>query len=82
MAKTNAESMRNVFIWIIVSAAKKSVLDLQNLLPCPIINYPLSLVYCEGSMVKTGKYAFLNRLETAEVKYHRRQFTKEICTCS
>lgn len=60
------ESTRDVCIRTIVAAAKKSVLDLQHLLPYPIKKYPLSLTLCDGSMVKTGKSAVLNRLETLQ----------------
>ena len=66
MAKTNAESIRDVCIRTIVCAAQKSVLDLQRLLSYPTIKYPLSLAHCDGSMVKTEKATLLNKLETMQ----------------
>jgi len=66
MAKTKAESMRDVFIRMIVSAADNSSLDLRNILSYPITDYPLSLAHCDGSNLKTDKSTLLNKLESMQ----------------
>lgn len=66
MARTNAESMRDVFIRLIVVAAESSILDLQNVLSYPITEYPLSLAHCDGSIMKTDKSTLLKKLESMQ----------------
>ena len=82
MAKTNAESIRDVCIRTIVFAAQKSVLDLQRLLSYPIIKYPLSLAHCDGSMVKTEKAALLKKLETMQTSHIMEENMPRRRTCS
>ena len=66
MARTNAESIRDAFIRMIVIAAESSILDLQNVLSYPITEYPLSLAHCDGSILKTDKSTLLKKLESMQ----------------
>lgn len=65
-AITNAESLRDVFIRMIVAIAKETTLDLKNVLSFPITSYPLSIAHCDGSHVKANKSALLSKLEALQ----------------
>ena len=66
MVRTNAKSIRDAFIRMIVIAAESSILDLQNVLSYPITEYPLSLAHCDGSILKTDKSTLLKKLESMQ----------------
>ena len=68
-AVANAESMRDMFIRMIVAIAGETQrFDLQTLLSYPIITYPLSLAHSDGSYVKTDKSALLKKLEELQTE--------------
>ena len=67
-AITNAESLRDMFVRMIVIIAEKTGFDLHNVLTFPIITYPLSLAHCDGSHVKTEKAALLRKLEAMQTE--------------
>jgi hypothetical protein len=67
-AKTNAESLRDMFVRMIVVVAEKTALDLQNVLSYPITTYPLSLAHCDGAHVKTEKSSLLIKLESLQTE--------------
>ena len=56
-AKANAESLRNMFVRMIVVVSEKTSLDLQKIISYPITTYPLSLAHCDGAHMKTEKSA-------------------------
>ena len=64
--KTNAESLRDMFVRMIVVIAGETGFDLHNVLSFPITTYPLSLAHCDGARVKTEKSALLKRLESVQ----------------
>ena len=63
-ATQSAESVRDMFIRILIVVAEKTHFDLQNTLSYPLTPYPLSIAHCDGSHVKTDKAALAKRLET------------------
>jgi len=67
-AKTNAESLRDMFIRMVVVIAEKTTFDLRNVLSYPITTYPLSLAHCDGAHVKTVKSALLSKLESLQTE--------------
>ena len=67
-AKTNAESLRDMFVRMIVVIAENTAFDLQKVLSHPITSYPLSLAHCDGSHVKTDKSALMKKLESIQRK--------------
>ena len=66
--QTNAESLRDIFIRIIMIVAEKGALDLHHVLSYPITIYPLSLAHCDGSYVKTNKAVLLKTLESLQTQ--------------
>ncbi len=67
-AKTTAESLRDMFVRIIIVVAEKTPLDLRNVLSHPIITFPLALAHCDGSYVKTQKSSLLEKLESMQTE--------------
>ncbi|XP_030837116.1 uncharacterized protein LOC105437992 [Strongylocentrotus purpuratus] len=67
-AKTNAESLRDMFIRMIVVIAQKTSFDLRYVLSYPITTYPLSLAHCDGMYMKTNKSALLRSLESLQTE--------------
>ena len=65
-AITNAESLRDAFIHLVVAIADETEVALRKILSFPIISYPLSIAHCDGSHVKTDKAALLNKLESMQ----------------
>ena len=52
-----------IFTNFFIVVAKKTTLDLRNVLSHPITAYPLSLSHCDGSLVKATKSTLLTKLE-------------------
>ena len=67
-AKVNAESLRDMFVRMIVVIAEKTAFDLRKVLSCPITTYPLSIAHCDGAHVKTEKSALLKKLESLQTE--------------
>ena len=67
-ALTKAESLRDVFIRIIVIVADKTNFDLSKVLSYPIVAYPMSPAHCDGSRVKSDKSALLKKLESLQLQ--------------
>ncbi|KAK3861799.1 hypothetical protein Pcinc_032273 [Petrolisthes cinctipes] len=65
-AISNAEGLRDAFIRLTVAVGEEIGFYLRNVLSFPIISYPLSIVHCDGSRVKTDKAALLNMLESMQ----------------
>ena len=63
-AKANAESLRDMFVRMIVVVSEKTSLDLRKIISYPITTYPLSLAHCNGAHMKTEKSALLRKLES------------------
>lgn len=64
MAKKTAESLRDMFIRMIVVVAEQTSFDLRNVLSYPITKYPLSLAHCDGTHAKGDKSTLLRKLES------------------
>ena len=64
--KAAAESLRDVFIRILVAISKKTTFSLKNVMMFPIIDYPLSIAHSDGSLLKTEKSKFLDKLEALQ----------------
>ena len=64
MAKVTAESLRDMFIRMIIVVAQQTSFDLRNVLSYPITKYPLSLAHCDGMHTKGGKSTLLKKLES------------------
>jgi len=60
---TAAESLRDVFIRILVVIANRTNFDLKNVMEYPITKYPLSISHSDGTGLKTDKSKLLNKLE-------------------
>ena len=67
-AKANAESLRDMFVRMIVVVSEKTSLDLRKIISCPITTYPLSLAHCDGAHMKTEKSALLRKLESLQTE--------------
>ncbi|ESO88713.1 hypothetical protein LOTGIDRAFT_165497 [Lottia gigantea] len=67
-AKTNAESLWDMFIRMIIVVAEETNFDLKNVLSYPITTYPLSLAHCDGTHVKTNKSVLLKKLESLQTE--------------
>jgi hypothetical protein len=61
--KSAAESLRDVFIRILVILSKKTNFNLRRVMTFPITEYPLSIAHSDGSGLKTDKSKLLNKLE-------------------
>lgn len=66
--KTNIESLRDMFVRMIVVVAEKTAFDLRSILSYPITTYPLALAHCDGSHMKTEKAALLRKLESFQTQ--------------
>ena len=62
-ATQSVESVRDMFIRILIVVAKNTHFDLQNILTYPLTPYPLSIAHYDGSPLKTDKAALTKRLE-------------------
>ncbi|XP_041481075.1 uncharacterized protein LOC121428475 [Lytechinus variegatus] len=62
--RSTAESLRDMFVRMVVVIAEKSSFDLRYVLTYPITTYPLSLSHCDGNRVKTSKATLLKKLES------------------
>ena len=62
-AMKSAQSLRDLFIRMIVVVAENTNFDLNHVLTYPITMYPLALAHSDGEPLKTVKSAFLNKLE-------------------
>jgi len=60
---TAAESLRDVFIQILVVIANRTNFDLKNVIEYPITKYPLLISHSDGTGLKTDKSKLLNKLE-------------------
>ncbi|KAK4309970.1 hypothetical protein Pmani_018437 [Petrolisthes manimaculis] len=60
---SNAASLKDTFIRIIVVVSENSIFDLRHFLTYPITQYPLSLAHADGAHLKTAKSALLKKLE-------------------
>ena len=58
-----AESLRDIFICMIMVVSENSTFDLRNILSYPITNYPLSLAHCDGTRVKSDKSSLMRKIE-------------------
>ena len=67
-AKANAESLRDMFVRMIVVVSEKTSLDLRKIISYPITTYPLSLAHCDGAHMKTEKSALLRKLESLQTE--------------
>ena len=65
-AKRSAESLRDMFIRMIVVVSEQTNFDLGGVLQYPITTYPLSLSHADGAPLKTQKSALLKRLESLQ----------------
>ena len=61
--KSAAESLRDVFVRILVIISEKENFNLRYLMTFPITEYPLSIAHSDGSGLKTNKSKFLEKLE-------------------
>lgn len=67
-ALMSAESMRDMFIRMIVVVAENTSFDLKRVLSHPITAYPLSLSHSDGAYLKTMKSSLLNKLESLQTE--------------
>ena len=58
------ESLRDMFIRMMVVAAEKTAFNLKAVLCYPVTSYPLSLAHSDGGNLKTDKSALLEKLES------------------
>ena len=61
--KSAAESLRDVFIRILVILSEKTTFDLRHIMAFPITPYPLSITHSDGTGLKTNKCKLLSKLE-------------------
>ena len=61
--KSMAESLRDVFIHILVIISEKTTFNLRHVMTFPITEYPLSITHSDGSGIKTDKSKLLRKLE-------------------
>ena len=57
------ESLRDVFIRILIAISQKTNFNLKRVMAFPITDYPLSLTHSDGSRIKTDKDKLLKKLE-------------------
>ena len=67
-AKSNAKSLRDMFVQMLVFASEKTKLDLRKIISYPIMAYPLSLAHCDGTHIKTNKSALLRKIESFQME--------------
>jgi hypothetical protein len=67
-AKANAESLRDMFVRMIIVVSEKTAFDLRKIISYPITTYPLSLAHCDGSHMKTEKSSLLRKLESLQTQ--------------
>ena len=68
VGKANAESLRDMFVRMIVVVSEKTSLDLRKIISYPITTYPLSLAHCDGAHMKTEKSPLLRKLESLQTE--------------
>ena len=61
--KCAAESLRDVFIRILVVISQKMTFNLQHVMSFPLTEFPLSITHSDGSRIKTDKSKLLKKLE-------------------
>lgn len=61
-----AESLRDMFIWMVIVVSQNTTFDLWNILSYPITEYPLSLSHCDGTRVTSVKSALLTKMEALQ----------------
>lgn len=66
LAKKTAESLRDVFIRMIIIVSHNTSFDLRKILSYPITKYPLSLAHCDGTCTKSDKSSLLKKLESLQ----------------
>lgn len=67
-ATEKAESLRDMFIRMMVVAAEKTAFNLKAVLCYPITSYPLSLAHSDGGNLKTDKSALMGKLELSQTE--------------
>ena len=68
IAKANAESLRDMFVRMIIVVSEKTAFDLRKIISYPITTYPLSLAHCDGSHMKTEKSSLLRKLKSLQTQ--------------
>ena len=66
--KANAESLRDMFVRMLVVVSEKTPFDLRKIISYPITMYPLALAHCDGMHMKTEKSTLLKKLESFQTK--------------
>ena len=61
--KPAAESLRDIFIRILVILSNSTTFNLRHVMTFPITEYPLCITHSDGSGLKTEKSKLLNKLE-------------------
>ncbi|KAJ8031889.1 hypothetical protein HOLleu_25241 [Holothuria leucospilota] len=62
-AKSAAESLRDVFIRLLVIISDKTPFNLRHVMTFPVTEFPLSITHSDGSGLKTDKSKLLRKLE-------------------
>ena len=70
--KTN-ESLRDVFIRILIAVSEKTNFSLKQVLAYPNTDYPLSLTHSDDFRIKTDKAKLLKKLEEFQVGFTGKQ---------
>ena len=60
------ESLRDIFIRMVIVVSENSTFDLRNILPYPITNYPLSLAHYDDARVKSDKSSLMRKMESLQ----------------
>ena len=66
MKALTSNSLRDMFIRMVIVASQMTAFDLRNILSYPVTEYPLSLAHSDGSRVKSDKSTLLNKLESLQ----------------
>ena len=69
--KANAESLRDMFVRMIVVVSEKTSLGLRKIISYPITTYPLSLASCDWTHMKTEKSVLLRKFECFQTETDR-----------
>ena len=64
--KPAAESLRDVFIRLLVIISERTTFNLGHVMTFPITEYPLSITHSDGSGLKTDKSKLLRKLEALQ----------------
>ena len=78
VGKANAESLRDMFVRMIVVVSEKTSLDLRKIISYPITTYPLSLAHCDGAHMKTEKSPLLRKLESLQTEQSQMHSYREV----